>query len=202
MTTQAPPGSLLPLNPEQLARLQAATNDLTTTQLAWISGYFWGQVNQTPEVGSAAQLIAAPAETPTITLLSASQTGNARRVAEQLRDDLQAAKLNVKLVNAGDYKFKQIAQEKLLLIVTSTQGEGDPPEEAVALHKYLMSKKAPKLTDTAFAVFGLGDTSYEFFSKAGKDFDSRLAELGGERLLERVDADVEFAAEAEKWRKA
>lgn len=202
MTTQAPPGSLLPLNPEQLARLQAATNDLTTTQLAWISGYFWGRVNQTPEVGSAAQLIAAPAETPTITLLSASQTGNARRVAEQLRDDLQAAKLNVKLVNAGDYKFKQIAQEKLLLIVTSTQGEGDPPEEAVALHKYLMSKKAPKLTDTAFAVFGLGDTSYEFFSKAGKDFDSRLAELGGERLLERVDADVEFAAEAEKWRKA
>ena len=108
----------------------------------------------------------------------------------------------MKLVNAGDYKFKQIAQEKLLLIVTSTQGEGDPPEEAVALHKYLMSKKAPKLTDTAFAVFGLGDTSYEFFSKAGKDFDSRLAELGGERLLERVDADVEFAAEAEKWRKA
>ena len=102
---------------------------------------FLGRVNQTPEVGSAAQLIAAPAETPTITLLSASQTGNARRVAEQLRDDLQAAKLNVKLVNAGDYKFKQIAQEKLLLIVTSTQGEGDPPEEAVALHKYLMSKK-------------------------------------------------------------
>ena len=85
MTTQAPPGSLLPLNPEQLARLQAATNDLTTTQLAWISGYFWGRVNQTPEVGSAAQLIAAPAETPPITLLSATQTGNARRVAEQLR---------------------------------------------------------------------------------------------------------------------
>ncbi|QHM74393.1 Sulfite reductase [NADPH] flavoprotein alpha-component [Mixta theicola] len=203
MTTQAPPGSLLPLNAEQLARLQAATNDLSTTQLAWISGYFWGRVNQTPEAAAAsAQPAAVPAEAPAITLLSASQTGNARRVAEQLRDDLLAAKLNVKLVNAGDYKFKQVAQEKLLLIVTSTQGEGDPPEEAVALHKYLMSKKAPQLSDTAFAVFGLGDTSYEFFSKAGKDFDRRLGELGGERLLDRVDADVEYAADAAQWRQA
>lgn len=78
---------------------------------------------------------------PGITIISASQTGNARRVAETLRDDLLAAKLNVKLVNAGDYKFKQIASEKLLIVVTSTQGEGEPPEEAVALHKFLFSKK-------------------------------------------------------------
>ena len=199
MTTQAPPSSLLPLNPEQLARLQAATGDYSTTQLAWLSGYFWGMVNQAP--GTAAVSAPAPVEAPAITLLSASQTGNARRLAEQLRDDLLAAKLNVNLVNAGDYKFKQIAQEKLLVVVTSTQGEGEPPEEAVALHKFLMSKKAPKLDNTAFAVFGLGDTSYEFFSQAGKDFDSKLAEMGGERLLDRVDADVEYAADAEQWRK-
>ncbi len=81
----------------------------------------------------------------------------------------------MKLVNAGDYKFKQIAAEKLLVVVTSTQGEGEPPEEAVALHKFLFSKKAPKLDGTAFAVFGLGDTSYEFFCQSGKDFDNKLA---------------------------
>jgi sulfite reductase (NADPH) flavoprotein alpha-component len=199
MTTQVPPSALLPLNPEQLARLQAATTDLTPTQLAWVSGYFWGVLNQQP---GAAVATAAPAatETPTITLLSASQTGNARRVAEALRDDLLAAKLNVKLVSAGDYKFKQIANEKLLVVVASTQGEGEPPEEAVALHKFLFSKKAPKLDGTAFAVLGLGDTSYEFFCQAGKDFDSKLAELGAERLLDRVDADVEFQAAAAEWR--
>lgn len=196
MTTQAPPGSLLPLSPEQLARLQAATGDFSTTQLAWLSGYFWGMVNPSP-VASATPIAH---EIPGITILSASQTGNARRLAEQLRDDLLTAKLNVNLVNAGDFKFKQIAQEKLLVVVTSTQGEGEPPEEAVALHKFLLSKKAPKLEGTAFAVFGLGDTSYEFFSQAGKDFDARLAELGGERLLARVDADVEYAADAEQWR--
>ncbi|QKN80682.1 NADPH-dependent assimilatory sulfite reductase flavoprotein subunit [Scandinavium goeteborgense] len=198
MTTQAPPSALLPLNPEQLARLQAATTDLSPTQLAWVSGYFWGMLNQQP--GSVMTAAPATVEAPAITLISASQTGNARRVAEQLRDDLLAAKLNVKLVNAGDYKFKQIAQEKLLVVVTSTQGEGEPPEEAVALHKFLFSKKAPKLNGTAFAVFGLGDTSYEFFCQSGKDFDGKLAELGAERLLDRVDTDVEYQPAAAEWR--
>ncbi|EPK7358422.1 NADPH-dependent assimilatory sulfite reductase flavoprotein subunit [Kluyvera intermedia] len=199
MTTQSPPSALLPLNTEQLARLQAATTDLSPTQLAWVSGYFWGVLNQQP---GAVALTPAPAavEAPAITLISASQTGNARRVAEALRDDLLAEKLNVNLVNAGDYKFKQIASEKLLVIVASTQGEGEAPEEAVALHKFLFSKKAPKLNGTAFAVLGLGDTSYEFFCQAGKDFDSKLAELGGERLLDRVDADVEFQPAAAEWR--
>ncbi|ELY5937572.1 NADPH-dependent assimilatory sulfite reductase flavoprotein subunit [Cronobacter malonaticus] len=197
MTTQAPPNALLPLSPEQLARLQTATHDFTPTQLAWLSGYFWGMVNQQPGA-AVVQTPAAPASV--ITLISASQTGNARRVAEALRDDLLAAQLTVNLVNAGDYKFKQIAQEKLLVVVASTQGEGDPPEEAVALHKFLLSKKAPKLDGTAFAVFGLGDTSYERFCQAGKDFDTRLAELGAERLLDRVDADVEYQAAAQAWR--
>lgn len=198
MTTQATPSNLLPLNPEQLARLQAATTDFTPTQLAWVSGYFWGVLNQ--QSGAAVAVPAQAAEVPSITLISASQTGNARRVAEALRDDLLAAKLNVKLVNAGDYKFKQIAAEKLLVVVTSTQGEGEPPEEAVALHKFLFSKKAPKLDGTAFAVFGLGDTSYEFFCQSGKDFDSKLSELGAERLLDRVDADVEYQTAAAEWR--
>ncbi len=198
MTTQATPSNLLPLNPEQLARLQAATTDFTPTQLAWVSGYFWGVLNQ--QSGAAVSAPAQAVEAPSITLISASQTGNARRVAEALRDDLQAAQLNVKLVNAGDYKFKQIASEKLLVVVTSTQGEGEPPEEAVALHKFLFSKKAPKLDGTAFAVFGLGDTSYEFFCQSGKDIDSKLAELGGERLLDRVDADVEYQPAAAEWR--
>ncbi|EAB2727862.1 NADPH-dependent assimilatory sulfite reductase flavoprotein subunit [Salmonella enterica] len=198
MTTPAPLTGLLPLNPEQLSRLQAATTDLTPEQLAWVSGYFWGVLN--PRSGAVAVTPAPEGKMPGITLISASQTSNARRVAEALRDDLLAANLNVTLVNAGDYKFKQIASEKLLVIVTSTQGEGEPPEEAVALHKFLFSKKAPKLTDTAFAVFGLGDTSYEFFCQSGKDFDSILAELGGERLLDRVDADVEYQAAASEWR--
>lgn len=91
MTTQVPPSALLPLNPEQLARLQAATTDLTPTQLAWVSGYFWGVLNQQPAALTATPAPAPAAEMPGITIISASQTGNARRVAEALRDDLLAA---------------------------------------------------------------------------------------------------------------
>jgi sulfite reductase (NADPH) flavoprotein alpha-component len=75
--------------------------------------------------------------------------------------------------------------------VTSTQGEGEPPEEAVALHKFLFSKKAPKLEGTAFAVFGLGDTSYEFFCQSGKDFDSSWLNWAP-NACSIVDADVEY----------
>ncbi len=95
MTTQPPQ---LPLSAEQLARLQEVTQELSSHQLAWISGYCWGRLNESSPVSSALTSAAAAvpeATAPAITLISASQTGNARRVAEQLRDDLLAAQLQV-----------------------------------------------------------------------------------------------------------
>ncbi|MDX7997801.1 NADPH-dependent assimilatory sulfite reductase flavoprotein subunit [Xenorhabdus sp. Reich] len=196
--TAKPPATLqLPVSPEQLSRLQTATSDFSPHQLAWLSGYFWGMINHQPQTEIETSAVSVQ---ETVTLLSASQTGNARRLAEQLRDSLLAENLNVNLINAGDYKFKQISQERILIIIASTQGEGEPAEEAVALHKYLYSKKAPSLKETAYAVFGLGDTSYENFCQAGKDFDNRLNELGAQCLLERVDADVEYQEHADQWR--
>ncbi|MDC9596767.1 NADPH-dependent assimilatory sulfite reductase flavoprotein subunit [Xenorhabdus anantnagensis] len=196
MTTKPPSIALLPVSPEQLSRLQSAINDFSPHQLAWLSGYFWGMVNHQPQTETESSVVS---DQETVTLLSASQTGNARRLAEQLRDSLLAENLKVNLINAGDYKFKQISQERVLIIIASTQGEGDPAEEAVALHKYLYSKKAASMKETEYAVFGLGDTSYENFCQAGKDFDSRLHKLGAQRLLDRVDADVEYQEQADQW---
>ena len=122
MTTQAPPTSLLPLTPEQLARLQATIGDYSPTQLAWLSGYFGAWSINSPEPWP---LRLSPPAAAGITIISASQTGNARRLAEQLRDDLLAANLSATLISAGDYKFKQIAQERLLVIVASTQGRAN-----------------------------------------------------------------------------
>ncbi|OTA17006.1 sulfite reductase subunit alpha [Xenorhabdus vietnamensis] len=197
MTTKPPSIALLPVSPEQLSRLQSAINDFSPHQLAWLSGYFWGMVNHQPQAETETSEVSVQ---ETVTLLSASQTGNARRLAEQLRDSLSTENLKVNLINVGDYKFKQISQERVLIIIASTQGEGEPAEEAVALHKYLYSKKAPSMKETEYAVFGLGDTSYEHFCQAGKDFDSRLHELGAQRLLDRVDADVEYQDQADQWR--
>ncbi|EPL9569540.1 NADPH-dependent assimilatory sulfite reductase flavoprotein subunit [Providencia rettgeri] len=197
MTKKQPPLALLPISTEQLTRLQTAVDDFSSHQLAWLSGYLWGMVNQTATADVSASASVAAQET--VTIISASQTGNARRLSEQLRERLVGEKINVNLVNAGDYKFKQINQEKLLVIVASTQGEGEPAEEAVALYKYLFSKKAPDLSQTEYAVFALGDSSYEKFCQAGKDFDSQLALLGAKSLFERIDADVEYQSIANEW---
>ncbi|PHM51815.1 NADPH-dependent assimilatory sulfite reductase flavoprotein subunit [Xenorhabdus sp. KK7.4] len=200
MTAKPPSTALLPVSQEQLSRLQSEVSDFSGHQLAWLSGYFWGMLNSQPQTNTVASVSGMPEpEQEIVTLISASQTGNARRLAEQLRDALLAQNLSVNLVNAGDYKFKQIAKERVLIIIASTQGEGEPAEEAVALHKYLHSKKAASMKETAYAVFSLGDTSYEHFCQSGKDFDRRLSELGAQRLLDRVDADVEYRDIATQW---
>ena len=176
---------------------------LTPLQLAWLSGYAWSQASgvEQPVAGQhlAANLTALSVEPFSITVLSGSQTGNAKSVADKVATELTEAGIAVKRVALKDYKAKTIADEKYLLLVTSTQGEGEPPEEGVVLHKLLNGKKAPKLTELQFAVLGLGDSSYPNFCQAGKDFDQRFAELGATRLFERVDADLDYSATAEQW---
>ena len=176
---------------------------LTPLQLAWLSGYAWSQASgveqQVAGQHLAANLTALSAEPFSITVLSGSQTGNAKSVADKVAAELTEAGIAVKRVALKDYKAKTIADEKYLLLVTSTQGEGEPPEEGVVLHKLLNGKKAPKLTELQFAVLGLGDSSYPNFCQAGKDFDQRFAELGATRLFKRVDADLDYSATAEQW---
>ena len=81
----------------------------------------------------------------------------------------------------------------------STHGEGDAPDDAVELHEYVGSKKAPKLANTKYAVLSLGDSSYEFFCQTGKDFDERLSKLGASSVIDRLDCDVDYEAEAQAW---
>ena len=195
--------AVLPLSTEWQQQL----DQFSATQLAWLSGYCWArsQNGQAAAVGSAVTNISTAAAAPAavarkITVLSASQTGNARRVAEQLLVQLQEASLDAQLVAAGDYKAKNIASEDILLIVASTQGEGEPAEEAVSLHKFLHGKKAPQLAQLSYAVLALGDTSYPNYCQAGKDFDAVLEKLGATRLAERVDCDLDFQAASEAWR--
>lgn len=167
--------------------------------MSGLSGYAWAKAGNGASAGLPALQTALPAAEPfSVTVLSASQTGNAKSVADKAADSLKAAGIQVRRAELKGYKAKNIAGERRLLLVTSTQGEGEPPEEAVVLHKLLNCKKAPKLDKLQFAVLGLGDSSYPNFCRAGKDFDKRFEELGAKRLLERVDADLDFAA-ADGW---
>lgn len=86
-----------------------------------------------------------------------------------------------------------------MLLVVSTHGEGDPPDNAMSFHEFLYSKRAPQFENLHFSVLALGDTSYEFFCKTGKDFDERLEELGGQRLSPRVDCDLDYDESVASW---
>lgn len=183
------------------AELSAQLSALSPTQLAWLSGYCWAQsqsVSGTAAEPSALQA-AAPAVSRRVLVLSASQTGNARSVAESLHAKLQAAGVEARLSSAGDFKSKTLPDEDIVLLVTSTQGEGEPPEEALPLYKFIYGKKKPDLSKLTFAVLGLGDSSYPNFCQAGKDFDAKFAELGAGRLNDLGICDLEFQANADAW---
>lgn len=198
--------SMGPFNSQQFSKLNKLISQCNPTEMAWLSGYLWARASQDGNTAGQALLgqidpreLSEPT-TSKITLISASQTGNARKVAEELNRDLERLGLAVSHIHAGHYKFKQIPQESLLILVVSTQGEGEPPEEALAFYKYLCSKKAPRLETLQFAVLGLGDSSYVNFCQAAKDFEARLIGLGAQPLLSRVDADIDYQGAAKQWR--
>lgn len=203
--------NLMPLEKEQLDSLQLIFSNLSNTQLIWIAGYLWGLANSNKSAvdhvinnnivqQSCQKGINVPSTLMAqIVIISASQTGNARRLAEQLRDNCITANLNVVLFHAGDFAYKKISAIRFLIIIISTYGEGEPPEEAISLYDYLFSKRALSMEKTCFAIFSLGDRSYKYFAKAGKDLDNRLEELGACRLCERIDADLDFQDTADIW---
>ena len=193
------PGAVL--NDQQWNAITQAIAGLNRDQLTWVSGYAAGMAAaQGGVVAPAAQVASAPAgDAPTLTILYGSQTGNAKGVAAQCQAKAEEAGFNSKLVSMADYKPRSLKSETHVAVFVSTHGEGDAPDDAIELHEFLASKKAPKLASTKYAVLSLGDSSYEFFCQTGKDFDERLGKLGGQAIVERLDCDVDYEAEAEAW---
>jgi sulfite reductase (NADPH) flavoprotein alpha-component len=187
------------LNESQWAQINQATSALNSQHLTWLSGYLAGLA----QTGQSGQVIAAPqvsaAASQSLTILYGSQTGNAKSVADEYKAKLDELNIPAKLVSMADYKAKQIKSESHLVIVVSTHGEGEAPDDAAEFHSFLGGKKAPKLPDLKFSVLGLGDSSYEFFCQTAKDFDERLEKLGATRILERVDCDVDYDSAATAW---
>ncbi|WP_418641775.1 MULTISPECIES: assimilatory sulfite reductase (NADPH) flavoprotein subunit [Vibrio] len=203
--SQELPSLAAPLNDQQLSQLQQASTNLSSNQLAWVSGYFWGLSQAgapstlTP-VASAVNTAAAAVPAGKLTIIFASQTGNAKGVAEELKEEASALGIDVELFDASDYKGKNLAKETHVIVVASTNGEGEAPDNAIELHEFLQSKKAPKLPNLKYGVIGLGDSSYEFFCQTGKDFDEYLGKLGATSFIDRIDCDVDYDAPAGEWR--
>jgi len=197
----------LPIPPDLKARLDA----LSSAELALVAGYAWAKsqaagVTTVPAPTSAAAE-KEPAAASTIfalrrvQILSASQTGNARRVAKALHERLAASGLDAHHSPMGDYNAQQISDEDIVLLITSTYGDGEPPEEALPLYKLLRGKNPPRLDGVDFAVLALGDRVFPRFCQAGKDFDESLALLGARRLRDCGYCDQDYRAAAESWSK-
>ena len=163
-------------------------------QRAWLNGFLAGIFSQQP---GGAQQAAAPAAKATI--LFGTQTGNAEALASQAAKKLKASGVEAKAVDMEGFDGASLVDEDNVVVITSTYGDGEPPDNAAELHAFLMSDDAPKLEKTSFAVFGLGDTSYPGFNSCAKDFDKRLESLGANRLVDSFFADVEFEDPFEEW---
>jgi len=181
-----------PFNEEQVELLNRLWPTLNSAQKLWLSGY----LAATESVGALQQEASATKE---VTVLYGSQTGNAQKLAEKVGETLKHRGFHVTVSSMLDFKPNELKKINTLLIVVSTYGEGEPPDNALSFYEFLHSKRAPKLDHLRFSVLALGDTSYEHFCKTGKDFDKRLEELGGKRLYERVDCDVDYEEKAAKW---
>lgn len=191
-----------PLSASQHDLLERFAADADGSALLWASGFLAGLARaQAPVI--AATPLAPIATTAPATILYGSQTGNAKRTAEALHASLQAAGLPVRLLRADAYATRELANETLLYLVISTQGEGDPPDDAIGFTEFLLGKRAPRqLAQLKYAVLGLGDSSYADFCGIARKLDARLAELGASRVQTLGEADLDIDTVAVPWRES
>ena len=187
--------STAPFAPDQVQWLNGFLPNLQPDQLTWMEGFIGGLRASKSGVATTA------AVTPELTVLFGSESGNSEGLADQTVKTAAKSGFKAKAVSMGDINPAKLKGIENLLVIVSTWGEGDPPENSVDFVSTLMSDKAPQLTGTRFSVLSLGDTSYEHFCKTGIDVDARLEALGAQRIYDRKDCDVDFDDDYAAWSK-
>lgn len=170
-------------------------------QRAWLSGFLAGLHSRL------AMNIATPppatsdrsAPRPALRVLYGTQTGNAEGVANDVSAAAKAQGFDVTVSGLDEIELDEFAGLRYVLIVTSTYGEGEMPDNAELFWEALSATTAPRLEGVSFGVLALGDTSYDEFCQAGKLFDTRLEQLGATRVVARADCDVDYEAQAAEW---
>ena len=169
----------------------------TPSQRAWLNGFLAGMYCQTAAPAGAA--LPTVAVKPKLNVLFGSQSGNAESIAKRLAKEAKKQGYDATISALEKATPAALAQEQCALIVTSTWGEGDPPDNAVQFWEQLKAENDLKLAGLNYSVLALGDTNYQHFCGFGKTLDSRLEALGAKRILDRVDCNVDFEAGAARW---
>ncbi|MEO0371326.1 MAG: sulfite reductase flavoprotein subunit alpha [Pseudomonadota bacterium] len=164
-------------------------------QQAWIGGFLAGINSQLLQKGDAPAVVAAPP----LDILFGTQTGNAEALAEDAAELARTKGYAPRVAELDEIEMDQLAAMERVLVVVSTYGEGEMPDNAELFWDALTASTAPRLETLNFGVLALGDTSYDEFCQAGKLIDMRLEQLGAKRMLARVDCDVDYEDVAEAW---
>lgn len=163
-------------------------------QRAWLNDFFAKTLGGTT--------VAAAPSGPTIpvTILWGSQTGNAEGCAKKLAKAMKAGNYAPEVVDMAQFSAEQLQADQNLLIITSTYGDGEPPDNAADLHEFIMQDELPDLKGVKYSVLALGDTEYPDFCQCGIEFDQQLEKAGATRLFKRIDCDVDYDDEFAEWR--
>ena len=190
-----------PFSEEQLDAITRLINPLNELQIAWISGYLAGLNNQQPQVKELATVEPEPTDHANhpLTILYGSRTGNGEGLAKVAKKMAVDSGMAVEIKSMEDYKPKDLVNEKHLLVIVSTHGDGEPPFQAKEVYDFIHGKRAPKLEGVKYAVLALGDSSYLHFCKTGKDFDKQIEKLGAKRIKNILCCDVDYKQSDEQW---
>ncbi len=197
------------------------SSPFSSEQRNWLNGYFAGlsnadingntiaasNDNTTVASNGSATIQSLSAATLPVLVLFGSQSGTTEGLAQTLTEKLAATKApdgtgpryTPRLMGMDQYRDFDWTQETTILLLTSTWGDGDMPDNAVAFWEWLKSPEAPTLSKLQFSVLGLGDRNYSHFCQAGKNLDARLFELGAKRIIPLVECDTDYESTSEKW---
>ena len=180
------------LTEQQKALWEQLRRTLSRDQTIWFAGYVQG-------VTQPGGMDATPSAQQKLRVFFATETGNAKMVAQQVAKQAKAHGWNVSPQSVKKIKkIEELQGNEPIIFITATHGEGDPPEPALTFFE-LLRQSDVSLKDVKYAVLGLGDSSYPDYNKAARDLDAYMEKLGAARICERGDLDVDFSSHYPQW---
>jgi sulfite reductase (NADPH) flavoprotein alpha-component len=184
-----------PFAEEEIEILNRVVGPARPSQRAWLAGFLAGldAATTAPQPAAVAQSV------EPLTILYATESGNSEQLASDMAKTARKMGLKPSIVDMADLEVATLASVRRLVVIAATWGEGDPPARSTRAYGELMAEGAPRLDGVEFGVLALGDTAYTEFCAIGKALDARLEALGGRRVADRVDCDLDFAQPAGRW---